>query len=203
MAAAKPRVLVVPGNGGGGDIRRSCFYGWAETQFKKRGYETTLPEGGMPDPLAARRSIWCPFVKETMRADENAVLIGHSSGAAAALRIAEDTKLRGVVLVAAYDDPLGDDLERASGYFDGPFQWDMIRRNAGFLVQFAGAQDSFLPIDVQRRVASSLDLKKITSVSGECSPANAHVYVEYADGDHFFRPPFQDLVEAVDRCLGY
>lgn len=57
----------------------------------------------MPDPLRARESVWVPFITQTLEADENAVLIGHSSGAAAALRIAEKHRLRGLILVAAYD----------------------------------------------------------------------------------------------------
>jgi hypothetical protein len=35
----------------------------------------------MPDPLYAKESVWCPFIKDVLRADEHAVLIGHSSGA--------------------------------------------------------------------------------------------------------------------------
>ena len=57
----------------------------------------------MPDPLRARESIWVPFITGTLGANEDAVLIGHSSGAAAALRVAEKHKLRGMVLVAGYD----------------------------------------------------------------------------------------------------
>lgn len=57
----------------------------------------------MPDPLRARENIWVPFITGTLEANEDAVLIGHSSGAAAALRVAEKRKLRGMVLVAGYD----------------------------------------------------------------------------------------------------
>jgi hypothetical protein len=71
------------GNGGGGDIRDSNFYGWAEQQLKKGGYDVRLPEGGMPDPLKARESKWVPYILNTLQCDQDTVLIGHSSGAGA------------------------------------------------------------------------------------------------------------------------
>lgn len=37
-------------------------------------------------------------------------------------------------MIAVYDDPLGDDMEAASGYFDGPFDWSAIQDNCGFIV---------------------------------------------------------------------
>lgn len=49
--------------------------------------------------------------------------MGHSSGAVAALRILETTKVLGVALVAAYHTDLGDETEKESGYFDAPWQW--------------------------------------------------------------------------------
>ncbi|KAF4745730.1 putative hydrolase rbbp9, partial [Perkinsus olseni] len=87
--AGRPKIVLVPGNGGGGDIRPANFYGWFEKQMLDRGYEVKLPEGGMPDP--------------------------------------------GIVLIAVYDDPLGDSMEAASGYFDGPFDWSAIQNNCGFI----------------------------------------------------------------------
>ena len=204
MMASRPRIVQVPGNGGWGDIRNCNFYGWAERAFKQRGYTVKLPEGGMPDPLRARRAIWVPHIINEMCEQDAAssVIVGHSSGACAALRVAESSKVKGIVLVAAYDDPLGDANEAASGYFDEPFDWSAIRNNCDFVVQFAGAQDQFLPIDVQRRVAQSLNLTSCLSAS-EVSPENAFVYFELPRGDHFFSPPFDDLVESVDGCLGY
>jgi hypothetical protein len=39
-----------------------------------------------PDPYYAREIYWKPFVVETLGADEDTILIGHSSGAACAMR---------------------------------------------------------------------------------------------------------------------
>jgi hypothetical protein len=180
------------------------------------------------------------------------------------MRLVEQNKVLGLVLVAAYDDDLGDELERNSGYFSRPWDWHKIRSNAGFIgagpsthpskrsastravwchlrepvfdvgtdvvtvgemvsfhhfaplpqhqcgsvstafkpwipsslrlyltltppgaclaAQFAGTQDSLVPIDLQRRVASALESE----------------FFEDPHGDHFFSPPFPQLISVID-----
>ena len=56
----------------------------------------------MPDPITARRSIWLPFMKEELAVDHQTIIIGHSSGACAAVRFAELHKVAGIILVGAY-----------------------------------------------------------------------------------------------------
>ena len=36
--------------------------------------------------VAFRRSIWLPYMKDELKVDENTIIIGHSSGAVAAIR---------------------------------------------------------------------------------------------------------------------
>ena len=50
--------------------------------------EIILPKM-MPDPYVARCSIWLPFIQNELKADENTVIVGHSSGAIAAMRLLE------------------------------------------------------------------------------------------------------------------
>jgi len=61
----------------------------------------------MPDPVYAREHIWHKFIRESLRCDEHTIIIGHSSGAEAAMRLLETDKLRGVVLVSACHTDLG------------------------------------------------------------------------------------------------
>ncbi|KAI8831153.1 retinoblastoma-binding protein 9, partial [Chytriomyces cf. hyalinus JEL632] len=185
----KTRVLIVPGNGCGGDISGFNFYGWSEAALKDTGlFDVVMPGPyGMPDPNGAKRSIWIPHIQNKMGCNSEAVIVGHSSGAVAALRYAEEFPVKGIVIVAAYDNALGDEGEAASGYFDGGWDWEGIQRNCGFIVQFGGAVDSLVPIEEQRRVAQSL------------GPKNQ--YFEIVDEDHFFEPPFQQLVDVlVKNC---
>lgn len=195
--AAPPTVVVVPGNGAGGDLRGCNFYGWAEAALRERGSPVRLPEGGMPDPLRAREAVWVPHIVEALGAGEGTVLVGHSSGAAAALRVAEKHRLAGLVLVAAYGSDLGDELERKSGYFDRPFEWERIRTNSAFIAQIAGRRDSLVPFAAQAEVAEALRLTR----AADGVESSRYFLVECAGRDHFFEPPFDELLEAIDAGL--
>jgi predicted alpha/beta hydrolase family esterase len=75
------RVVIVPGNGGG-SVRDSNWYAYAEGVLKKRTDifdEVVLND--MPDPVKARESIWIPYLLDECQCDENTIIIGHSSGA--------------------------------------------------------------------------------------------------------------------------
>jgi len=65
-----------------------------------------------PDPYYAREENWIPFLENELKCDSSTILIGHSSGAAAAMRYAENHKLKGIILVSAYWTDLGDSTER-------------------------------------------------------------------------------------------
>ena len=43
-----------------------------------------------------------PFMKDELGVDEQTIIIGHSSGACAAVRFAETNKVAGIILVGAY-----------------------------------------------------------------------------------------------------
>jgi uncharacterized protein len=192
--------LAVPGNGCPSSVEalRACnFYGSAEDVFTLAGWDVRLMP--MPDPLRAREAVWIPFIVETLcggsEFTKQTVIVGHSSGAAAALRLAEAQEVAGLVLVAAYDDDLGDDLERGSGYFDRPFDWSSIVKHSGFIVQFAGADDSLVPIAIQRLVAGHL---RAATTAADLPPEHM-VYIEVPDQDHFF--DFDSFPDQLLACV--
>ena len=47
----------------------------------------------MKDPFVARKEIWLTQMKEEFKCDESTLIIGHSSGAVAAMRYAETNKV--------------------------------------------------------------------------------------------------------------
>ena len=91
------------------------------------------------------------------------------------------------MLVAAYTSDLGDATERESGYFNRPWRWDAIKANAGFIVQFASADDPFLPWREQQQVADALgaDLHRcvlFVCISSSLSFSLAHRAVAQSGG---------------------
>jgi len=103
------------------------------------------------------------------------------------MRLLENTKLLGVILVSACHTDLGDANERASGYYARPWRWTDIAANATWIEQFHSLDDPFIPISEARHVASSLGL-----VAGE-------TYHEFENRSHFFSPPFDELIDILKR----
>lgn len=178
------RVAIVPGNGAGNVI--DCnFYGWLRDKLKPHVQEVMLKN--MPDPVTARESKWLPFMEQQLKCDDQTVIVGHSSGAAAAMRYVETHQVAGLVLVGAYVSDMGDRNEAASGYFNRPWKWDVIKKNAGFIIQFASRDDPFLPWEEQMQVARGLeaDLR------------------EYDDMGHFQDEEQLDMLQAIlDKLQG-
>jgi len=116
-------------------------------------------------------------------------LIGHSSGAIAAMRFAEESKILGSVLVGSYYTDLGDEIEKQSGYFEKPWNWDTIKNNQQWIVQFSSIDDPWIPIDEPRFVKNKLNSQ----------------YYEYETQGHFggdyYKPTFPELFEAIKNRL--
>ncbi|KAI8578649.1 hypothetical protein K450DRAFT_245890 [Umbelopsis ramanniana AG] len=109
-----------------------------------------------PDWYIGRESVWIPFLRNELQVGVNDVIIGHSTGAIAALRYAEKHQVKGIVLVGAYHTDLGDPDEVEAEYFRQPFNYAAIRDNCTFIIQYASPNDEFVPIAEQRYVAEQL-----------------------------------------------
>ena len=109
-------------------------------------------------------------------------LVGHSSGAIAAMRFAEQYEILGSVLVGAYYTDLGMEKEKLSGYFTRPFDWEKIRTNQKWIALFASTDDPWISIDHPRYMHSKLLCE----------------YHEYNNQGHFggdyFKPDFPELL---------
>lgn len=139
-----------------------------------------------PDNVKARAKYWLPFLEE-LGANEHTILIGHSSGAVAAMRYAETHCLFGSVLVGACHTHLGDSDEAASGYYREPWQWQKIRENQNWIAIYHSTDDPHIPATEPRFVAAQL----------KCS------YFEFTDRGHFVDTrEFPEVVDYVRRRLG-
>uniref|UniRef100_A0A8C3XNU2 RB binding protein 9, serine hydrolase n=1 Tax=Chelydra serpentina TaxID=8475 RepID=A0A8C3XNU2_CHESE len=177
------KAVIVPGNGSG-DIEKSNWYRWVWERLEEiPGFQCILRN--MPDPITARERIWLPFMESELHCDEQTIIIGHSSGAAAAMRYAETHKVYAIILVSAYISDLGDENERESGYFNRPWQWEKMKANCHRIVQFASTDDPFLPWSEQQAVANEL---------------NAELH-KFTDRGHFQSSEFKELISVVQGIL--
>ncbi|HUQ87132.1 MAG TPA: alpha/beta hydrolase [Vicinamibacterales bacterium] len=179
MRAAK--AILIHGNGGctAGDI----WLPWVEHELRSLGLDVI--NHTFPDNVKARAQFWLPHL-EMLDADENTILIGHSSGAVAAMRYAETHRLLGSILVGVCHTDLGDSFEAASGYYESTWQWQRIRDNQEWIAIYGSTDDPLIPIKEPRFVATQLG----------CS------YFEFADRGHFVDSrQFPEIVELVRRKL--
>ena len=183
------RVVILPGNGCT-PIETCNWYNWLAVELRKDDIDCRCQT--MPDPYVARRAQWLPFAKDELEADVDAVVVGHSSGAEAAMRLAEETKLAGIVLVSACVTDLGVENERASGYypdFEGegsnPWRFDLAKQNVAIRVQLASETDPFLPYETEQlKVRDGLDIK-------------AKDFHSFPQGGHFMVAMFPELLAIV------
>ena len=151
----------------------------------------------MPDADRARRRVWAPFIEaELVRGDEDVVVVGHSSGALAALRLAERSRVRALVLVSATPSDLGDANEAASGWYDDPWLWERVRANARRVVLFASDDDPFIPIALQRAVRDGL---AGAGDAGAAGGTGTFEYVELSGRSHFFARSQPEIEAGVIR----
>ena len=115
----KLRVVIAPGNGCS-PIEDANWYTWCAHELRKTGLFKEVVCRSFPDPYAARESVWIPFLLNECGADASTIIIGHSSGAEAAMRLLENHQLHGCVLVSACHTDLGIENERRAGYYNRP-----------------------------------------------------------------------------------
>lgn len=180
------RAIILPGNGNC-DIA-SHWYFHVKKELENLGMEVIAEN--MPDADVARKEYWLPWIGEKSKGADKIILIGHSSGAVAILRYLEIRKVEGAVLVGAYHTDLGDEKEKASHYFDDPWQWDKIKQNAEWIILFASTDDPYIPIEEARFIKYKLNPE----------------YHEYNDQRHFStetsnKVEFPELLEAVKKKL--
>eukprot|EP01121_Diplochlamys_sp_Union-15-3_P003140 TRINITY_DN12994_c0_g1_i1.p1 TRINITY_DN12994_c0_g1~~TRINITY_DN12994_c0_g1_i1.p1 ORF type:complete len:191 (-),score=24.36 TRINITY_DN12994_c0_g1_i1:7-579(-) len=179
----KPKVIIISGIGCK-KVEKCNWYAWLKKELEKSlpKFEIILPQ--MPDYKKARESLWLPFIKD-IGIDETTILIGHSSGSVAIMRLLEHNKVRGAVLVSACHTDLGDEVERESGYYSRSWEWDTMKKNAQWIIQFASDTDPFIPLSEMLHVAKNLDAD----------------YYEYPNRGHFLSKKFPELLDILSKKL--
>ena len=151
MKISKPKIILIHGNGGGWP--KENWLPPVARRLKALGLKVIFKQ--FPDPVLARAKYWLPFIKK-LGADENTILVGHSSGAVATMRYAEKHKILGSILVATCHTDLGESNEKISRYYDKQWNWEKIKKNQRWIVQFASVDDRFIPIKEARFVHRKL-----------------------------------------------
>ena len=186
------KVVIVPGNGCSSNIRGCNWYGWMQDRLSERpDLFSSVALTVMPDPFEAKQSIWVPYILNELGANSRTIVIGHSSGAEACMRLMEHHQIFGAVLVSACHTDLGSESEAISGYYNHPWKWEQQKANVGEfgILQFHSSDDPFIPISEADYVADQLGTD----------------YCKFSDRSHFFdaesvQDVFDAIVHRVESC---
>lgn|SRR3989338_9166257 len=179
------KIILIPGNSG--SLIKENWFLSVKKDLEKVGLEVIARD--FPDNDLARKSYWLPFLMDELKADQNTVLVGHSSGAIAAMCFAEQHPILSSVLVGAYHSHLNLEKEKLSGYFDAPWNWEKIKSNQQWTIIFSSQDDPWIPIEEPRYLHKQLNCE----------------YHEFKDQGHFGgdynKTSFPELSQAILRNL--
>lgn len=178
------RAVLIHGNGNSKPTDNWLPY--LKKELENLGVEVNAPQ--FPDTELARSSYWLPFLDE-LKADDNTMLVGHSSGAIAAMRYAETHRILGSALIGAYYTDLGIEAEKLSGYFDLPWDWKNIKKNQKWIIQFSGVNDPWIPINEAHVIRDYLHTDYYES------PDQGHL------GGDYYKGSFPKLLEAIKKKI--
>lgn len=171
------KVVIIHGNGG--CTNQMFWIPGLKDELEKKACTVLAPT--MPDNIEAKASVWLPYMQNNLKCDENTIIVGFSSGAVAAMRYAEQHKILGSVLIGACYTDLGYASEQISRYYDKPWNWDAIKNNQSWIIQFASTDDPFIPIEEPRHIHAQL----------------ATDYYEFTDQGHFMNKSIPNLFSVI------
>lgn len=158
---------------------------WLKLELEKKGYEVIFET--MPDGIKARKDMWYPHMKDVLNIDENTIIIGHSSGATAAMYYAQRHHILASVLISPCYTDLGEELEKQSGWYDEAWDWKKIKENQQKIALLYSMDDDVIPAQ------EFLDIKEFLEPD---------LVYECQDRGHFIsKDEFPEALEALQRIL--
>jgi len=131
---------------------KSNWFPWLKEELEIIGYEVWAPD--LPNSGAPNEDTYTKFFAQAnFPFNEDTILIGHSSGAVALLKLLPKigASVRATFLVSAFDDDLG--WPNLKGLFVKPFNFDKIRQNGGKIFFFHSDDDPYIPLMQADRIA--------------------------------------------------
>ncbi len=132
---------------------------WLKGVLIGRGHQVWLPQ--LPDANTPSTATFNAFIlgNPDFVVDNDTVLIGHSSGAVAALNLLQhlpaDISIKAAVLVSAFQDDLGrDDLKRL---FEEPLDFSVITSHCDSFTFIHSDDDPYCPVEHAEYLAKQTD----------------------------------------------
>ncbi|CAM1341901.1 RBBP9/YdeN family alpha/beta hydrolase [Tenacibaculum amylolyticum] len=125
---------------------QTAWYPEVKKQLEEKGIEVIIPP--LPNPENSSAEDWIKILQDTAdKNSENTLLIGHSIGGTAVLRMLEQTdkKFAGLIMVSTAGFDLG--YPALKDFFEGEFDYNKINSNTSFVTTFYSPNDVVLAPD--------------------------------------------------------
>lgn len=145
------------------------WFRWLECQLTDLGLSVGVPR--LPTPKDQSLKNWLAAFKEQVGSiEDDTILIGHSAGAAFAMRLVEHFAVPtgAVVLVAGLFAEIGnpeyDELNRT--FIGEPFKWPKIKELCSELLVVASDNDPYVPFAQTQQLAVNLSVRPYLITNG-------------------------------------
>lgn len=170
-----------------GQQSQTNWFPWLKKQLEAKGHETWLPE--LPEAWQPNLQTYWEFLQNFDFNDET-ILIGHSSGAAAILgllhKLPAGKRVELAILVAGFYKDEGWNCE---GLFTEKFDWWKIKNQAKKIILVASDDDPYISMEQTNYLANKTN-GKLVLLSGQ-----KHMSVGSYGGKYKKFPLLVELVE--------
>ena len=176
------KILLIHGYKGSPDKN---FFPWLRDALHKQGHQVIAPS--LPDPENPDPEVWIKALLEEMGPlDDQTIVVGHSIGAATALRFLEAAEARstpkGCVLISP---PWMINSERFRGFFLSELDFDVLMWKASRFCVIHAKDDTVIPFDHAEKYAKVLHAR----------------LVPVETGGHFDGSEYPVILEAIEAII--
>ncbi len=159
------------------------WFPWIERELRARGFDVLIPE--LPTPEEPDRDVWTTaLVDACAPLTANDIIVGHSLGGAAALRMLEAAEARStphaMIMVST---PWMITDEKFRGFFLSELDFEVLMWRASKFVIVHAQNDTIIPVEHGKRYAAALHGALATPETGE----------------HFQGTEYPEILEIIDR----
>ena len=154
------KALILHGTDGNSE---SNWFPWLKHQLEDASWEVWVPDlPNAHEPNIKRYNEYI-FANSDWVFDNDTVIVGHSSGAVAALgllkKLPDEVKIDRVILIGSFNDNLG--WSNLDGLFEIPFDFETIKRRVNKFIFIHSDDDPYCPLDHAEYLSEQLDGKLI------------------------------------------
>lgn len=145
-------------HGVGGDKNENWFP-WIRSELEQAGHTVIVPS--FPHTNEPKQPEWLEYFKQyESELTDDAVLIGHSLGAAFALRLLETHRAKAAYLVAAVWGVMENEYDHLmTSFVEGGFDWEKIKKNCSEFHVLHSDNDPYIALTKAHQLAEKLDVK--------------------------------------------